>query len=125
MTFGHSSACAAGGVPRSAGAWLALVGGFGGMRAGSGALAFSPRLPGGISILTFRMRYRGRKLRVTIDMNQARYELLDGPPLTLTHHGEEFELKKRPVDRKIPPVKAGPRPSQPHGRPPYSRGSTS
>jgi alpha,alpha-trehalose phosphorylase len=108
-----------------AGAWIALVAGFGGMRAGSGALAFSPRLPGGISMLTFRVRYRGRKLRVTIDMNQARYELMDGPPLTLTHHGEQFELKKRPVERKIPPVKAGPRPSQPHGRPPYSRGSAS
>ena len=27
------------------------------------------------------------------------------------------------VERKVPPVKAGPRPEQPYGRPPYSRGS--
>jgi alpha,alpha-trehalose phosphorylase len=106
-----------------AGAWLALVAGFGGMRAGLGALAFSPRLPDAISRLTFRMRYRGRKLSVTIRGTRVRYELLDGDPLLATHHGEEFELGHRVVERKVPPVKAGPRPEQPHGRPPYSRGS--
>ncbi len=49
-----------------AGAWMAVVAGFGGMRAGVGQLMFSPRLPAGIPQLRFRMRYRGRKLRVTI-----------------------------------------------------------
>jgi alpha,alpha-trehalose phosphorylase len=106
-----------------AGAWIALIAGFGGMRAGAGALAFSPRLPGGISELRFRMRYRGRKLRVTLTMNRVKYELMEGPPLQLSHHGEEFELGDKPIDRKIPPLKAGPRPEQPPGRPPYVRGS--
>ena len=108
-----------------AGAWMALVAGFGGMRAGYGALAFNPRLPDGITGLTFRMRYRGRKLRVTIALDRAKYELIDGDPIEVTHHGEDFKLGKRPVERKIPPVKAGPRPEQPHGRPPYNRGSIS
>jgi alpha,alpha-trehalose phosphorylase len=108
-----------------AGAWMALVAGFGGMRAGYGALAFSPRLPDGITGLTFRMRYRGRKLRVTIALDRAKYELIDGDPLSVTHHGEEFELGKKAVERKIPRVEAGPRPEQPPGRPPYSRGSMS
>jgi alpha,alpha-trehalose phosphorylase len=106
-----------------AGAWIALVAGFGGMRAGVGALAFSPRLPDGISGLTFRVRYRGRKLCVAIKPGHARYELLDGDPLPVTHHGEEFELGTEAVERKIPSVKAGPRPEQPPGRPPYDRGS--
>src|SRR5260370_3653108 len=44
-----------------AGAWMALVAGFGGMRAGNGPLAFTPRLPAGIPRLMFRMRYRGRQ----------------------------------------------------------------
>jgi alpha,alpha-trehalose phosphorylase len=108
-----------------AGAWLALVGGFGGMRAGNGPLAFSPRLPDGISRLMFRMRYRGRKLSVTIQGSRVRYQLMEGDPLQVTHHGEEFELGHRAVDRRVPPVKAGPRPEQPPGRPPYSRSSTS
>ena len=93
-----------------AGAWLALVAGYGGMRAGNGPLAFSPRLPDGISRLMFRMRYRGRKLSVTISGNRVRYQLVEGDPLPVTHHGEEFELGHRAVDRRVPPVKAGPRP---------------
>ena len=108
-----------------AGAWIALVAGFGGMRAGMGALAFSPRLPDGISGLTFRVRYRGRKLRVTVKPGEAKYELLDGDPLPVSHHGHEFELGTKAIEHKIPSIKAGPRPEQPPGRPPYDRGSGS
>ncbi len=104
-----------------AGAWIALVAGFGGMRAGAGSLAFSPRLPGGITELRFRLRYRGRRLRVTISSSRARYELLDGDPLTVVHHGKEFHLGKKAVEHQIPSVTAGPRPEQPPGRAPYSR----
>ncbi len=104
-----------------AGAWMALVAGFGGMRAGAGALTFSPRLPGGISELRFRLRYRGRKLRVTINSERARYELLEGDPLPVVHHGKEFELGKRAAQHDIPPIQAGPRPEQPPGRAPFGR----
>jgi alpha,alpha-trehalose phosphorylase len=107
-----------------AGAWMALVAGFGGMRAGVGSepLAFSPRLPGGISELKFRLRYRGRRLRVTISMERAKYELLEGDPMPVIHHGKEFQLGKRATEHDIPSVTAGPRPEQPPGRAPYSRG---
>ena len=64
-----------------AGAWMALVAGFGGMRAGTGTLSFSPHLPSGLSELRFRLRYRGRKLKVTIGAERAKYELIDGEPL--------------------------------------------
>jgi alpha,alpha-trehalose phosphorylase len=104
-----------------AGAWIALVAGFGGMRAGGGILAFSPRLPGGISELTFRLRYRGRKLRVSVNAERAKYELLDGDPLSVTHHGKEFKLGRKAVQHDISPIQAGPRPEQPPGRAPYSR----
>jgi alpha,alpha-trehalose phosphorylase len=106
-----------------AGAWMALVAGFGGMRAGAGALMFSPRLPGGISQLRFRLRYRGRRLRVTITAERAKYELLDGDPLPVVHHGKEFQLGHRASEHDIPPVHSGPRPEQPPGRAPYSRGA--
>jgi alpha,alpha-trehalose phosphorylase len=104
-----------------AGAWMALVAGFGGMRAGVGQLAFSPRLPGGIAQLRFRLRYRGRKLRITITPGHARYELLDGEPMDVVHHGKEFELGKRPDEHDIPKMKADPRPAQPARRAPHSR----
>jgi alpha,alpha-trehalose phosphorylase len=105
-----------------AGAWIALVAGFGGMRAGSrGTLSFSPRLPSGISELTFRLRYRGRKLKVAINSERARYELIEGEPLPLIHHGKQFKLGQKSSEHEIPAVKAGPRPEQPAGRAPYSR----
>jgi alpha,alpha-trehalose phosphorylase len=104
-----------------AGAWIALVAGLGGMRAGAGSLAFSPHLPDGIAELRFRLRYRGRRLRVTITSSHAKYELLDGQPLSLSHHGKEFQLGTRQVTREIPPVTPGPRPEQPPGRAPFSR----
>src|SRR5260370_8395235 len=66
-----------------AGAWMALVAGFGGMRAGNGPLAFSPRLPDGISRLIFRLRYPGPKLSVTIPGQRARYMLVAGAPLPI------------------------------------------
>ena len=94
------------------------------MCAGVGQLMFSPRLPAGISQLRFRMRYRGRKLRVTITPGRARYELLDGEPMAVIHHGKEFELGERPGEHDIPDVKPGPRPAQPARRAPYSRSMT-
>ena len=58
---------------------------------------------------------------MTITAGQAKYELLDGEPLSVVHHGKEFELGKKTVERSIAAVTAGPRPEQPPGRAPYSR----
>src|SRR5205085_1238281 len=55
-------------IASMAGVWTALVAGFGGLRAGGGGpIAFAPRLPPGITDLCFRLRYRGRRLKVSID----------------------------------------------------------
>jgi alpha,alpha-trehalose phosphorylase len=103
-----------------AGAWTALVAGFGGMRTRSDTLAFSPRLPSGISRLNFRLRYRGRRLHVAITQREVRYELLDGDPLPLIHHGEPITLEDQPVACEVPPISAGPPPHQPAGRAPIT-----
>jgi alpha,alpha-trehalose phosphorylase len=106
-----------------AGAWTALVEGFGGMRARNGQLSFAPQLPSGIGRLRFRIRYRGRRLVVTTERDDATYELLEGSPITVSHHGEEVDLGRKPVTRPIPPPPQLPRPSQPAGRAPARRGS--
>jgi alpha,alpha-trehalose phosphorylase len=103
-----------------AGAWTALVAGFGGMRRQDDTLAFAPRLPAAIAKLTFRLRYRGRMLCLTITHDKARYELLEGEPLPLLHHGERFKLEHRPVTRAVPRVTPGPAPHQPPGREPIT-----
>jgi alpha,alpha-trehalose phosphorylase len=75
-----------------AGAWLVAVAGFGGLRDYGETLAFAPRLPRQLSRVCFGLLYRDRRLRVDIRARHARYELLDGEPLELLHHGEPFRL---------------------------------
>jgi len=105
-----------------AGAWTALVAGFGGMRSQNGSLSFAPRLPDALGRLVFHLLFRGCRLRVEVTATEATYRLLDGSPLKVRHHGEEFLL---PVDgvvtRPIPHIQAGPRPTQPAGRAPLAR----
>ena len=75
-----------------AGAALAAVAGFGGMRDHGDTLTFAPRLPGALTRLSFGMSYRDRLIRVTFDAGETRYELRAGDPVELIHHGETFEL---------------------------------
>jgi alpha,alpha-trehalose phosphorylase len=107
-----------------AGTWTALVAGFGGMRLQKGSLWFGPRLPEELVRLAFHLMFRGSRLRVEVTATEATYRLLDGPPLKVRHHGEEILLSMdEPVTRSIPPIKAGPRPTQPPGREPAPRGA--
>jgi len=105
-----------------AGAWIVAVAGFGGMRDHDGELRFSPRLPRAITRLAFRMTYRGSRFAVEIGQDEAAYELLDGPELSVTHHGDDLTITAGPVRRPIPPAPQGPAPAQPAGRAPRRRG---
>ncbi|MBV9614565.1 MAG: glycoside hydrolase family 65 protein [Ktedonobacteraceae bacterium] len=107
-----------------AGAWTALVAGFGGMRWYDGVLSFSPRLPEGITRLAFHTLFCSRRLRVEVTSKEATYHHLDGAPLKIKHYGDEIMLSDdEKVTRPIPPLKAGPRPTQPPGRVPTPRGT--
>jgi alpha,alpha-trehalose phosphorylase len=106
-----------------AGAWTALVAGFGGMRLLNGSLCFAPRLPNAIGRLAFHLLFRGCRLRVDVRAMEVTYHLLDDPQLVIRHHGEEILLPVNvAVTRPIQPVIAGPRPTQPPGRAPMARG---
>ncbi|MBF6558056.1 MAG: glycoside hydrolase family 65 protein [Acidimicrobiales bacterium] len=106
-----------------AGVWIGLVAGLGGMRA-SPSLRFAPRLPHAISRLAFRVCYRGRHLRVVVTASSVTYELLDGAPITIFHHGVPLELDGTPQEQAIPPIEASPPPTQPPGRSPTRRTAT-
>ena len=99
--------------------------GFGGMRDHDGELSFAPRLPARLTRLAFGLCFRGRRLRVELVHDQARYSLLEGPPLEVTHHGETITVSaRRPVSRPIPEVAAGEVPRQPPARRPARRTSS-
>ncbi|MEU1884432.1 glycosyl hydrolase family 65 protein [Micromonospora sp. WMMD987] len=109
-----------------AGAWTAVVEGFGGLRDDTGVLAFDPRLPAPIDRLAFHLRWHGQRLRVTLTRGEARYELPDADPTTtveLRHAGEPVTVTGRAaVTRPMPPVPdPGPEPPSPSGRRPARR----
>ncbi|MEU5786234.1 glycoside hydrolase family 65 protein [Micromonospora purpureochromogenes] len=106
-----------------AGAWIALVSGFGGLRDHDGNLSFSPRLSSRLSRLEFSLQWRGMRLRVDVRPHQTTYSLRNGGPDTvveLHHHGEKISVTSSlPVTVPVPtPDPPGPAPEQPPGRSP-------
>jgi alpha,alpha-trehalose phosphorylase len=105
-----------------AGSWLVAVAGFGGLRDHGDGLSFAPRLPSRLTRLTFRLLYRGRRLRVDVRSDAAEYELLHGEPLELLHHGEAVTVTAGSRERRpIPPAPRRTPPEQPPGRFPPRR----
>jgi alpha,alpha-trehalose phosphorylase len=108
-----------------AGAWTALVAGFGGLRDDEGILSIDPQLPDGLTRLRFRVRWRGFRLTVDVNHSDVTYTVRNGPgtELTIRHAGEEITLKTdssstiavRPRKPLLPP------PPQPPGREPVHR----
>jgi alpha,alpha-trehalose phosphorylase len=104
-----------------AGAFIAVVAGFGGVRDHRGTLRFTPRLPEALSRLVFRLGFRGRRLRVDISHSQARYTLVEGEPIEIEHHGQKVTVDGRALTRRIPPKPNLLPPKQPPGREPIRR----
>jgi alpha,alpha-trehalose phosphorylase len=105
-----------------AGTWLVAVAGFGGMRDHGDTLSFAPRLPSRLTRLTFRLVYRGRRIRVDVRPEAACYELLDGEPLEIVHDGEVLTVAPgSPQTRPLVPAPRRPVPEQPPERHPPRR----
>jgi trehalose/maltose hydrolase-like predicted phosphorylase len=107
-----------------AGAWTALVEGFGGMRPQGEVLHFDPALPPGITRLKFHVRWRGSGLHVHVTHDQASYHSEAGP-VELDLGGERLTLQvgtpvTRPVRKRVPLL---PTPTQPPGREPRQHGT--
>ena len=106
-------------VAALAGTWLALVAGFGGLRQTDGGLSFRPALPAALSRLRFRLLFRGRLLRVTVEQGTATYELLRGAPISIRHERETVEVSgEQAISRPVSPRPRRPVPVQPETRAP-------
>jgi alpha,alpha-trehalose phosphorylase len=105
-----------------AGAWIAAVAGFGGMRDHGGKLSFAPQLPERLTRLAFRMGFRGSRLRVEVGETTTTYSLLDGPPVEIRHFGEPVTVGRETRTFPARQVPATAVPSQPRGREPIRRG---
>ncbi|HEY0696519.1 MAG TPA: glycoside hydrolase family 65 protein [Micromonospora sp.] len=113
-------------VASLAGAWIALVAGFGGLRDHEPVLSFTPRLPSRIDRLEFSLMWRGLRLRVDIRPHEATYSLRNGDDqasMELRHHGQLVRLTSaEELSLPIPPPHpVNPPPRQPAGRAPIRR----
>ncbi|MFI6227347.1 glycoside hydrolase family 65 protein [Micromonospora echinospora] len=109
-----------------AGAWIALVQGFGGLRDDRGELSFVPRLPRRLTRLAFSLLWHGQRLRVTVTGDEVRYDLPGAGPdvgIDLWHDGERVRVTGgTPCVRPLPtPPDPGPEPPTPPGRRPARR----
>jgi trehalose/maltose hydrolase-like predicted phosphorylase len=112
-------------VASLAGAWIAMVAGFGGLREHGERLSFDPQLPDTITRLQFSVRWHGLRLAVDVAHHEVTYTLRDGEDasVTLLHAGEEVEVTAaepvtRALGKRVPLL---PRPVQPPGREPARR----
>jgi alpha,alpha-trehalose phosphorylase len=109
-----------------AGAWLAVVAGFGGMRDHGGQLSFRPQLPLGWTRLCFRVVWRDTRIKVTAEGDQVTFEAAfegEDPPaegITVRHVDRDIVLRHRePVTVAMSYVEPlTERPKQPTGREP-------
>ena len=108
-----------------AGAWMALVVGFGGLRDDEGILSLDPQLPDGISRLRFRLRWRDFRLTVDVNHSDVTYTVRDGPgaELTIRHAGKELTLTSESPTTVAVRIRKPllPPPHQPPGREPMHR----
>lgn len=109
-----------------AGAWLAVVAGFGGMRDQADRLLFRPQLPPSWRRLRFGVLVRGQRLHVDISPGRVVYSVAGDEPVHFTHcnRDKSDKVSVRPgkaVTRKWAPVQPmTDRPTQPVGRAPRS-----
>nr|WP_281369849.1 glycosyl hydrolase family 65 protein [Leifsonia psychrotolerans] len=103
-----------------AGIWSVLVAGYGGMRHDESGLAFAPRLPHGVSRMSFGVHLAGGTLRVEVTRTQATYHRTSGPSLQLRHYDTLLSVSAHaPQSRPIRvATAAGMRPVQPAHRSP-------
>ena len=112
-----------------AGAWIALVAGFGGLRDDDGYLELDPHLPEDITRLRFRLRWRGLRLIVDVDHDEVHYAVEHNgddsasDTLSFRHAGADLEIAVG-ATRTIPIVPRRamlPVPTQPLGCAPQRR----
>ncbi|MER5455666.1 glycosyl hydrolase family 65 protein [Micromonospora sp. NPDC002389] len=109
-----------------AGAWIALVAGFGGLRDHDGVPSFAPRLSSRLSRLAFSLQWCGMRLRVDVRPHETTYALhhaAHDAVMEVRHYGTSIRVTcDESVTVPIPPAADDlPTPEQAPGRAPLLR----
>ncbi|MCK6617900.1 MAG: glycoside hydrolase family 65 protein [Cyclobacteriaceae bacterium] len=79
-------------ITSMAGTWMSIVKGFGGMRVHNGKLHFNPFLPRQWKSYSFRLEFRNRIIKVTVNNEGTDVKLIAGEHLTILVNGNERKL---------------------------------
>jgi len=105
-------------IANAGGVWAALVYGFGGLRDYDDTLSFDPRLPEGWAKLTFRVRWHGSRLRVSVSQDELRFAIEKSGPASsvpISVRGSQYTVG-RGDGLRVPLVDQGPRLESAHTR---------
>jgi maltose phosphorylase len=80
-------------ITSMAGTWMSLVKGFGGMRVKDGKLHFSPFIPEEWKSYSFRLEFRGRVIKVTVNKDGINTILEHGEPMEIVVKDKSQQLK--------------------------------
>ena len=80
-------------IANMAGSCQAIINGFAGMHAENGELSFETYLPREMEKYSFKITYRGRLIKITVDKVETILELLEGEPIKVTLNGKEEFVK--------------------------------
>ena len=88
-------------IAAQGGLWLMAVFGFAGLSMSGDTIALAPRLPVGWASLAFRIQWRGRCIRISIDQPRRHIDavLESGDPMTLVVGGRDYVLARKSGDR--------------------------
>lgn len=79
-------------ITSMAGTWMSIVEGFGGMRVQNDTLMFEPRIPSQWDSYSFKVNFRNRILKVTVDRNGTSFSLELGDPIAVKVNNELIKI---------------------------------
>ncbi|GAA4395560.1 glycoside hydrolase family 65 protein [Nibrella viscosa] len=91
-------------ITSMAGAWMAVVQGFGGMRVENDQLRLNPYCPDNWDRLAFKIRFRGALLQVSVTQSSVSIQNFSSHPVTILLYNEPVNIEaesRKKADRKV------------------------
>ncbi|NHF60663.1 glycoside hydrolase family 65 protein [Flavobacteriaceae bacterium TP-CH-4] len=79
-------------ITSMAGTWMSIVEGFGGMRVIDDKLSFTPRIPDQWKSYSFKINFRNRILKVTVDQEGSKFKLEGKEEMSIRVNGNRLVL---------------------------------
>lgn len=82
-------------IAAMAGSWQCIVFGFAGMRQIDGMLSFNPRLNNDLDKIEFKITFKNRVIKISIDKTCEKFELVNGDDIQIMNKGKLINLTNK------------------------------